>query len=77
MNPSTKKDTHVLALDDSSPMPDMDTVMATAAFYRVTAEQAKADPARLRNALATWQTKAKQLGLSAEDRAEREDCIQA
>lgn len=77
MNPSTKKDTHVLALDDSSPVPDLDAVMATAAFYRVTPEQAKADLARLRKVLATWQDKAKQLGLSAADRAELEDCIQA
>lgn len=77
MNPSTKRDTHVLALDDSSPEPDMATVMATAVFYRVTVEQANADLARLRQILSTWQNKAKQLGLSAEDRSELEDCIQA
>lgn len=75
MNPSIKKDEHVLALDDTSTVPDFDTVMATAEFYRVSAEDAKADLARLRKVLTTWEARAKQLGLSAEDRLELEDCF--
>lgn len=39
MNPSLKKDSHVLALDDASVEPDLGTVMATAGFYRVSAAQ--------------------------------------
>jgi serine/threonine-protein kinase HipA len=77
MNPSTRKEVHALALDDSSTTPDIDTVMATAAFYRVTAGQAKDDLARLHRVLAKWENKAKQLGLSAVERAELESCIQA
>lgn len=77
MNPSTKKDTHVLALDDASTEPDLDTVMSTAEFYQVTPAQAQEDLKRLRQVLATWHEKAKKLGLSAEDRAVLEDCIQA
>lgn len=76
MNPSTKKDAHVLALDDSSAEPDLDTVLATAEFYRVSAQDAQADLVRLRQVLGTWEQKAKQLGLSAEDRLELDDCFQ-
>lgn len=76
MNPSTKKDVHVLALDDMSTEPNLDTVVSTAEFYRVTQQQAQEDLARLRAVLGSWQHKAKQLGLSAEDRAEIEGCFQ-
>ncbi|MDP2417624.1 MAG: HipA domain-containing protein [Hydrogenophaga sp.] len=76
MNPSTKKDAHVLTLDDRSADPDLDTVMATAEFYRVHAQEAQADLARLSQVLGSWKQKAKQLGLSAEDRLELEDCFQ-
>jgi serine/threonine-protein kinase HipA len=76
MNPSIKKDTHVLTLDDSSTEPDLATVMATAEFYRVSREQAQQNLARLRGVLGTWENKARLLGLSAEDRAELKDRIQ-
>lgn len=76
MNPSTKKDTHVLTLDDSSAEPDLDTVMSSAEFYRVTAVEAQADLARLRQVLGSWEQKARQLGLSGEDRLELKDCFQ-
>jgi serine/threonine-protein kinase HipA len=70
MNPSTKKDSHVLALDDSSTEPDLDTVLSTAEFYRVKPAQAKADLERLMQVVGTWRHKAKRLGLSGEDCAE-------
>lgn len=76
MNPSLKKDSHVLALDDASVEPDLYTVLATAGLYRVSAAQAQADLARLQQVLSTWEDKAKLLGLSAEDRAELKDCFQ-
>ena len=69
LNPSTKKDGHVLARDDATTEPDLDTVMDTAALYRVSSDQARDDLARLRQALSTWQDKARVPGLSAEDRA--------
>jgi serine/threonine-protein kinase HipA len=75
MNPSVKKDEHVLALDDSSTVPDLDTVVATAEFYRVSVEEAQSDLARLRKVLGTWEERAKRLGLSAEDRLELEACF--
>jgi len=75
LNPSTKKDGHVLALDDASAEPDLNTVLDTAEFYRVSPDQAREDLAKLRQVLSTWQDRAKALGLSAEDRAELEDCF--
>jgi serine/threonine-protein kinase HipA len=41
LNPSTTKDHHVLALDESSTEPDLGTVLATAAYYKVTVQQAE------------------------------------
>lgn len=73
MNPSTKKDEHVLALDDSSTEPDFDTVLATAELYRLSQADALAELARLRAVISTWEQRAKTLGLSAEDRFELED----
>lgn len=77
MNPSTKKGEHVLALDDSATVPDLQTVMSTAEFYRVSPADAKADLAKLRTVLSGWEPLARQLGLSAEDRLELDGCIQA
>jgi len=76
LNPSTKKDAHVLALDDASTEPDLATVLSTVALYRVTPQQAQEDLARLRTVLGTWRRKAKHLGLSTEDRAELEGSFQ-
>lgn len=76
MNPSIKKDSHVLALDEASVEPELATVMATAEFYRVSVSQAQEDLARLRKVLATWEDRARLLGLSTEDRAELKDCFQ-
>jgi serine/threonine-protein kinase HipA len=76
MNPSTTKDVHVLAIDDSSALPELGTVLQTAAFYRVGPADAQAELARLQRVLANWESKAKALGLSAEDRLVLRGCIQ-
>ncbi len=73
MNPSTKKDEHVLALDDSSTEPDFETVLATAELYRLSQVEAQAELVRLQAVIGTWEQRAKALGLSAEDRLELED----
>lgn len=77
MNPTMKRDAHVLAIDDSDPHPDLDTAMKTAEFYRVKSAAAKAELAKLQGVLSGWREKARGLGLSAEDRLELQDCIQA
>ena len=76
MNPSTKKDCHILAIDAASTEPDLDTVLRTAELSRVTPAQAQEDLGRLQKVLLTWRQKAKRLGLSAEDLAELEGCFQ-
>ena len=76
MNPSTKKDSHILAIDDASTEPDLDAVISTAALYRVTPAQAQEELDHLQKVLRTWRHKAKRLGLSAEDQAELETCFQ-
>lgn len=73
MNPSLKKSEHVLALDDANTAPDLTTVLDTATFYRLTRAQAEADLTELHAVIATWEPRAKRLGLSAEDRLELED----
>ena len=75
MNPSTKKDEHVLALDDSSTEPDFETVLATAELYRLSQADARAELTRLRAVIGTWGQRAKTLGLSTEDRLELEDLM--
>jgi serine/threonine-protein kinase HipA len=44
MNPSTKKDEHFLALDDSNTLPDLDTVMPTAEPHRVNGARTASRP---------------------------------
>ena len=75
MNPSTRRDTHVLALDDQDASPSLATVLKTAAFYRVADAQAVQICNAMLAVLAGWEARAKQLGLSAEDRAELEDAF--
>jgi serine/threonine-protein kinase HipA len=75
MNPSTTKDEHVLTLDGDSPIPDLDTVMATAGYYQVSALQAKEDLEKLRAVLGTWKARARRLKLSAEDILELSGCV--
>ena len=75
MNPSTKKDEHVLMLDAESAIPDLDTVMATAEFYQVTPPQAQEDLSKLNSVMGTWQVKGKQMKLSAEDILEMSNCF--
>jgi serine/threonine-protein kinase HipA len=75
MNPSTRRDTHVLALDDQDTSPSLATVLKTAAFYRVADAQAVQICNAMLAVLAGWESKARQLGLSAEDRAELEDAF--
>ena len=77
MNPSTKKEEHILAIDDADPSPDLDLVMSTADWYRVSAADAQADLTRLRTTLGSWERRARKLGLSAEDRQELTGVIQA
>jgi serine/threonine-protein kinase HipA len=71
MNPSFKKDEHVLSLDLNERRPDLDTVIETAGFYRLSREQAEAIVERIKTVVRGWQNRAKRLGLS------RHECFEA
>ncbi len=68
INPSVDKAEHVLAIDDQSTLPDLDTVVSTHDFYRLRKADALAERDRLHGVLRGWERRAKTLGLSAEDR---------
>jgi serine/threonine-protein kinase HipA len=72
MNPSVKRDTHVLALDDSDPSPDLGTVLETAEFYRLGQAEARDIMATVLAVVGQWEGRAKLLGMSGEERAELE-----
>lgn len=72
VNPSVKRDTHVLALDDSDPSPDLGTVLETAEFYRLGQAEARNIMATVVAVVGQWEGRAKLLGMSGEERAELE-----
>ena len=76
MNPTTKRGTDVLALDEVDPHPDIGLMLVTAKYYRMNPESANAEWRRLRDVLGAWRARAKRLGLNAEERAELEGCFQ-
>jgi serine/threonine-protein kinase HipA len=76
MNASGKRDDHVLALDDADPAPDLATVLRTAAFYRLTEEQAREIVAGVIEVVQGWEPAARLLGMAAVDRAELADLFQ-
>lgn len=70
MNPSVKRDTHALALDDSDASPDLTTVLDTAEFYRLSRQQGIDLIAAVIKGVSNWECQAKLLGISGEERAE-------
>jgi serine/threonine-protein kinase HipA len=64
MNPSFKKDEHVLALDLHDRRPDMEVVLSTAGFYRLERSHAKNIVVEVSTAVGEWRTRARKLGLS-------------
>ena len=72
MNASTKKADHELALDFDSRVPRLATVLATAAFYRLTNAEAQATVERVVAKLNEWRTRARAIGIPAVELAEVE-----
>jgi serine/threonine-protein kinase HipA len=70
MNPSFRKEEHVLSLDLYNRRPDMDVVLSTAGFYRLENRRAKEIIAAVCAVAGEWPTHAKQLGLSRQECAE-------
>jgi len=71
MNPSPKTD-HVLALDTDSTHPDLNTVLATAPFYRLRDREAEEIVARVLGEVRQLQTCAAKLGIPRSELRELE-----
>jgi serine/threonine-protein kinase HipA len=69
MNPSVKKEEHVLALDTHTRQPDMDAVIETAGLYRLNLEQANDIVEKVSKVVGSWQARARKLGIS------RQECL--
>ncbi|MDE3022640.1 MAG: type II toxin-antitoxin system HipA family toxin [Pseudomonadota bacterium] len=68
MNPNLNKEDHALALDETGSEPDIEVVMTTAEFYRITQAHALDILTEVADAVSIWENVAKELGLSTEER---------
>ncbi len=67
VNPSIDTANHVLNIDDVDNRPSLDTVLATAAFYRLTPTQAKALVSDVVRVVAAWKAVARRARIASAD----------
>ena len=67
VNPSIEKATHILNIDDVDNRPSLETVLATAPFFRLTQEQADVIIDEIVAVVATWQSVARRARIAAAD----------
>lgn len=67
VNPSIDKANHVLNIDDVDNRPSLVTVLATAAFYRLTPKQAKALVSEVVSVVADWKAVARRARIASAD----------
>lgn len=67
VNPSIDKTTHVLNIDDVDNRPSLETVLTTAAFYRLTPQRATELIDEVVNVLANWKGVARRAKIAAAD----------
>lgn len=77
VNPSIHNADHVLCIDDQDNRPNLQTVLATAAFYGLQASVAKSMIDKAVGVVAGWKSKARQAGLSALDVLQTEAAFSA
>lgn len=65
MNPSFKKDEHALSLDLYNRQPDLELVLQTADYYRLSPSKADSIVSLVTEKISSWKQKAKRLGLSS------------
>jgi serine/threonine-protein kinase HipA len=65
LNPNPSRRHHALRLDEASDEPDLDAILATAEFYRVSRQKAQRMLAELLTAIRTWRKRAKAVRLPA------------
>ncbi len=72
MNPSFKKEEHVLSIDLYSRKPNLETVIETAGYYQIDTARAKKIVQEVCTVIKGWKTHAKKLGLSAHECSDAE-----
>ncbi|WP_243372626.1 type II toxin-antitoxin system HipA family toxin [Geotalea sp. SG265] len=72
MNPSFKKQEHVLSFDMYNRHPDMEAVLATAPYYRLKKDRAEEITNHICGVLGSWEKRAQKLGLTAQERLDAE-----
>jgi serine/threonine-protein kinase HipA len=69
LNPNPARRSHALRLDETSDLPELDTVMATAPYYRVKPTAARRLLERMRKLTRTWRDRARAARLAATEAA--------
>lgn len=77
VNPSIHSADHVLCIDDQDNRPNLQTVLATAAFYGLQANAAKSMIDKVVGVAAGWKSKARQAGIAAVDVLQTEAAFSA
>lgn len=72
MNPSFKKDEHVLSLDLYNRHPDLEVVLETSEFYRLREDRAREIINNVCDVVAKWRSRARRLRLTAQECEEAE-----
>jgi len=72
MNPSFRKDEHVLSLDLYSRQPDLDIVLSTAESYRLEIGHARKIVDDVCKVIGKWKARGKKLGLTNQECADAE-----
>lgn len=67
VNPSIDKAEHVLNIDDGDNRPSLETVLATAPFYRLATERAREIVANVMEVVASWEATAHRAGIARAD----------
>jgi len=67
LNPNPGRREHALTLDASSNVPDLETVLASAEFYRLDAKRAGRLLTQIRTTVRTWKSYAKSMHLPASE----------
>lgn len=77
LNPNPARRNHALTLDGQSDLPDLETVLATAPYYRLKPATAKRLLDRMRRVTRTWRARARAARLSAVEIAAVEAAFEA
>jgi len=73
MNPAFSKYEHALSVDLYNRQPDLESVLATAAYYRLRDDHAQKIVEKVCEVITGWQSRARKLGLTALDCAKAEN----